>query len=228
MKILSLCLSLAFGLVASVLSADTFYLRGTFNGYDQSLVMSDLGGGVYEATATGLIAGQKYLFTAANFDYSIQSGVGLQDVAAEANSAGEIRARFYSNLPTDGWRPNLRRLGIFDLDYTYELMGSFNGFSSGVALVDNGGILETTMSLAASTNYQFVFRKVDDWNITIKENFGDSGPDIAFTSAAAGDYLVQLDLSNGRYNISAVPEPSALGLVSLLGLVAFGRRKRSV
>jgi hypothetical protein len=227
MKHLPFFFCLAFGLLAGTLCADTFYLRGTFNGYNQSLVMTDLGGGVYEATATGLTPGSKYRFLAANANYTIQSGAAFEDVAAEANSAGEIRARFYSNLPSDGWRPNLRRLGILDLDYTYELMGSFNGYSSGVSLSDNGGILETTMSLAAATDYQFLFRKVNDWNITIKENFGDSGPNIAFTTAAAGDYLVQLDLTNGRYNISAVPEPSSLGLASLLGLAVLRRGRRS-
>jgi hypothetical protein len=221
------CLILVLSLLPSLAHADPFYLRGSFNGYNTSLQMTNLGGGVYEATATGLTAGAKYNFLAANSDYSIQSGAPFQDVAARANSAGEITARFYSNAPSDGWRPNLLRLGLSNLDYSYELMGNFNGYTSPLALVNNGGILEGTLSLAASTNYEVLFRQIGDWNITIKENFGDSGPNIAFTSGAAGDYLVQLDLAGGRYNISAVPEPSsflALGCTVLAGL-ALGRRR---
>ena len=220
------CLTLVLSLLPSLAHADPFYLRGTFNGYNTSLQMTNLGGGVYEATVTGLTAGAKYNFLAANADYSIISGAPFQDVAARANSAGEITARFYSTAPSDGWRPNLLRLGLTNLDYSYELMGSFNGFASPLGLVNNGGILEGTLSLAASTNYNFVFRQVGDWGVTIKENFGDGGPDIAFTSGAAGDYLVQLDLAKGRYNFSAVPEPSGLFALSTIALAGLGFRKR--
>lgn len=221
------CLTLVLSLLPSLAHADPFYLRGSFNGYNTSLQMTDLGGGVYEATATGLTAGAKYNFLAANSDYSIQSGAPFQDVAARANSAGEITARFYSTAPSDGWRPNLLRLGLTNLDYSYELMGDINSFSSPLlSLVNNGGVLEGTLSLAASSNYQFVFRQIGDWNVTIKENFGDSGPNIAFTSGAAGDYLVQLDLAKGRYNFSAVPEPSGLFALSTIALAGLGFRKR--
>lgn len=226
MKSFLVCLTFVFSLIPTLVQADPFYLRGTFNDYNTSLQMTDLGGGIYEATATGLTPGTKYRFLAANADYSIQSGAPFQDVAARANSAGQITARFYSTAPTDGWRPNLLRLGLTNLDYSYELMGNFNGYSSPISLVDNGGVLEGTLSLAASTNYEFVFRQIGDWNVTIKENFGDSGPNIAFTSGAAGDYLVQLDLAKGRYNFSAVPEPSGLFALSTIALAGLGFRKR--
>lgn len=206
-----------------------FFLRGSFNGYDTSLQMTETapGSNIFTATASGLTPGDKYTFLAADQGYTIQSGAPFQDVAARANAAGEITAIFYNDPnPTDGWRPVLRRLGITGLDYTYELMGSFNGFSSGLALSEVNGILQGVISLEADTAYEFVFRQVGDWNITIKENFGDSGDNIAFTSSIAGDYFVRLDLEGGRYEFAPVPEPSTMAVLAGLGALAAVRRRR--
>jgi len=205
-----------------------YFLRGSFNGFDTSLPMTEIAPGVFEAIATGLTPGDKHNFTAADADFTIQSGVPFQDVAVRANAAGEIRARFYENPdPSDGWRPNLRRLGVFDLDYTYELMGSFNGFSAPLSLSEVGGILQGIVSLTPNDTFQFVFRQQGDWNITIKENFGDGGPDISFTAGPATDYFVRLDLGNGRYQFVAVPEPTAIFGLTLLGIGIVARRRKS-
>lgn len=218
----------ALATVAVAANAQPFFLRGEFNGYDTSLQMTDLGGGVFEATATGLVVGQKYRFKAANADFSIQTPGAFRDVAARANSAGQIRARFYSNpTPTDGWMPNGPRLGLFDLDYTYELMGSFNGYSSPIALTNVGPYLEGIVNLNAGTEYFMVFRQVGDWSVTIKTEFADNSPDISFTPTINGDHFARLDLANGRYSFEAVPEPATMTvLAGLAGLAALRRRNR--
>lgn len=202
-----------------------YFLRGSFNGFDTSLPMTEISPGVFEATATGLTPGDKYNFTAADADFTIQSGVAFEDVAVRANAAGEIRARFYEEPdPNDGWSPNLRRLGVLDLDYTYELMGSFNGFSAGLALTEVNGVLQGILS-AAPGDYEVLFRQVGDWDITIKENFGDSGANISLTTVAP-EYFVRLDLANGRFQFVAVPEPTAALMLTfpLVGLCLRRRR----
>lgn len=219
MRKLILVLAFVGAIIGTQQANAQYYLRGSFNGYDTSLPMTDLGGGVFEAIATGLNPGDKYTFLAANSDYSIQSGAPFEDVAARANAAGQIRVRFYENdNPNDGWSPNLRRLGLFDLDYSYELMGSFNGFSAPLPLTNNGGVLQGDLTLSPNTSYNFVFRQEGTWDVTIKTNFGDAGPDINYTTGDGSAYRVSLDLNNGRYQFSAVPEPStflAFGLASL-------------
>jgi hypothetical protein len=227
-KTLTLALSLVVLGAASSAQAQ-FFLRGSFNGYDTSLAMTETfaGSNIYTATATGLTAGQKYTFLAANSDYSIQSGAPFQDVAATANANGSITAIFHNvATPNDGWSPNIRRLGLSGLDYSYELMGSPNGFSAPIASLTNvGGVLQGVVTLAAGNN-DLVFRKVGDWSITIKENFGDSGNNIAYNAAAAGDYLVKLDLEGGRYDVEAVPEPATMVVLGVAAAAALRRRKK--
>jgi hypothetical protein len=230
-KLFVTALMLCVGLVGLGSGCDCqaqYFLRGSFNGFDTSLPMNQIAPGVFEAIATGLDPGQKYNFLAADEGYSIQSGAAFQDVAVRANAAGQIRARFYENPdPADGWRPNLRRLGVFDLDYSYELMGSFNGYSAPISLSQVGGILQGLLTLNPNENYSMLFRQVGDWGITIKENFGDGGPDISFTSGNATDYFVRLDLANGRYQFVAVPEPTAVFGLTLLGIGMVARRRKA-
>lgn len=227
-KTLTLALSLVVLGAASSAQAQ-FFLRGSFNGYDTSLEMTETapGSGVFTATATGLVAGDKYTMVGANSDYSIQSGEPFEDVAVRANAAGEITAFFYNEAaPADGWEPVDYRLGFSGIDYDYELMGSFNGFSTGVALTDNGmGVLQGVVNLSAGVN-TMVFRQVNDWSITIKQNFGDGGPDISFDAGAGGDYFARLDLEGGRYQFEAVPEPATMVVLGVAAAAALRRRKK--
>lgn len=223
-KIVSFCVAIT---ATTAALANPFYLRGSFNGYDTSIQLTDMGGNIFEGTATGLTAGDEYTFKVANEDYSIEPPGAFKDLKARANSAGEISVRFFNNpTPGDGWTPENYRVGLLNLGKKYELIGSMTGWSSALAMADTNGYQETIVNLTAGTEYTFKFRgEGGDWGYDIGQNFAYQD-DIRYTASITGDHYFRLDVENGRYTVEAVPEPATLTLLSLGALAAI-RRKRA-
>jgi hypothetical protein len=220
-----------------------FWARGEFNGYDQSIPMTDIGGGVFEAAVTGLTTGQIYKYKLANANYSQEAPQGaFRDGKVAADSNGEIHFHLFNQTTwTDGWKPdNQRRAGFDDpLQFGWELMGDFNGFAGGVDWImnnDGGGLYSITKTLAAGT-FGFKFRKnlngVGDWGVNIGENFGNDGPNASTGLLTAGNYKFELDLRNGRWRVSPapgpalslVPEPASIAM-AVMAMALFGMVRR--
>ncbi len=205
---------------------------------EQELVA--LGAGKYELNMTGLTPQTDYEFRVLRSDASaIVPGTNLR---VRANAAGEIDLNLHELTGTswgDGWSPaNTHRIGYGDHDeFNWDIMGSFNAWAAPlVELTDQGNGLHTgSFTIDTPGSYDFKFRQAGDWNTSIGADFGNGAANAMLTSTTAGQvWNFELDLPNGRWRAytgapslgAAVPEPSAVVLALLCGLVVCGTPRR--
>lgn len=205
-----------------------FVIRGSFNDWGNlgDVTMTDMGGGHWQGTVTGLTAGDRHEFKVTTTDWSNNGPTDNARFLVGAN--GELLVNFWENAPADGWLPNSgKRVGYWnDGANGWEVMGSFNGWSSPVVGLTHmgGGLYEGEVALTAGS-YEYKFRKEGDWDISINNDFSNYGGNIMTTVAADGLYKFSLDLPNGRHNLTAVPEPATMAALGL-GVAAMIRRRR--
>ncbi len=225
-------------------TAQDWYVRGSFNNFDSSTQMTNNGNGSYSAAVTGLTPGTDYTYRVTDIDSSVRVPAGNgNDGKVPADANGEIHFNFYplqGNNWNDGWSPDtVSRVGYQDSQqYDWEIMGSFNGWTTPMALTDQGNGLHTgTFTFDAAGNYQFKFRKQGDWSTSIGDNFGNSAANITGLNVTSNTeaWTFELDLPHGKYRFyhpapvgagGAVPEPTSVALV-LFGLtLGLGRVRR--
>jgi hypothetical protein len=193
----------------------------------------DVGSGKYELNLTGLTPLSDYEFRILRSDAS--AIVPSNNVKVRANAAGEIGLTLHELTGAswgDGWSPaNTHRVGYDDHnEFDWDIMGSFNGWSTPlVQLTDQGNGLHTgSFTIDTPGSYDFKFRQAGDWNTSIGADFGNNAPNATLTSTAASQvWNFELDLPNGRWRAypgaaargAAVPEPGALVLALVAALM---------
>jgi hypothetical protein len=210
--------ALVSALLAATAAAQPFYVRGDFNAFGLDHPMVDSGDGIYfTRTVDGLFPDTRYTFKVANADYSVEAPAGFgQDIAIWSNPAGELNINFWNDTTwDDGWQPaNTRRVGYVDSQFhDWELMGSFNGFSTGLALTDQGNGLHTGTFPFDAGIYEWKFRRVGNWDTNIGNNgFSTNAGNNTFGVLNDGDmWTFELDLPNGRWRTIAPAAPTQPG-----------------
>lgn len=216
---------------ATLVQAQPFYVRGEFNGWSGTTdLMADMGGGMYQATISGLTPGQGYQHKATVDDWSFNAPQSGDNALAVANAAGQLVVNFFPATSwADGWMPAAEaRIGYVDSGmHGWDIMGDFNGWASPVGLMSNlgGGVYQIVVAASVGP-HDFKFRKDGDWNVSVGATFGHLASN-ANATVNPGDtgLLLTLDLPNGRWQATSVPAPSAIALLGLGGLVATRRRR---
>jgi hypothetical protein len=192
-------------LIALPSAAQPWYARGTFNAWGTENPLTDLGGGHWTGTITGLFPAEAHNWKIATADWSID--MPRSDSRVYTNEMGEINFHLWDNTSwTDGWFPNnARRVGYDDhQQFDWEVIGSFNGWPAegdpNFYLTDMGnGLHRGTFTFNAGI-YDFKFRRQGDWDVSIGSDFGNGAPNGSFAVASNGDkWTLELDLPNGRW-----------------------------
>lgn len=211
-------------------SSQDWYIRGAFNNFDLSNQMTKNGDGSFSATITDLAPGTDYLYRVTDADASVRTPVGTNnDGNVPADNNGEIHFNYFPLQGAnwnDGWSPDAQsRVGYQDAQqYDWVIMGSFNGWSTPLALTDQGNGLHTgTFTFDAPGNYQFKFRNEFDWSTSIGDNFGNAAANITGldVTSTTEEWTFELDLPHGKFRFyqpvavgaGAVPEPSSVALL---------------
>lgn len=219
--------AMMFGMVAPAAMAEDFFARGDWNGFGLDDPLNFVGGVEYAGTVTALTPGDEYEYKVANEDFSIAAPGSNGKVAADAN--GEIAFHYFDQDSwDDGWMPaDKLRVGYEDPGlFGWEIMGAFNGWADGLmSLTDMGdGLYAGDLVVADPGDYEWKFRKQDDWSISIGDDFGNAAANNLYTTTEANELVhFELDLPNGRW--MAIPEPSTIALMALAGVFAIRRRR---
>lgn len=208
--------------------AQPYFVRGDFNGWGTSHQMNHVDGNHYQLTLTDLTPGAQVMKIAgAEWGSGSEAPGPGGNLTVFVDADGSFTLDFWDESSwADGWLPNGPRVGYTGAeDHGWEIMGSFNGWSSPFAMTSNGSYLKALLDVDPGT-YEFKFRKTDDWGVSIGFDFRSNDGNISFTQPDGMDQLlVSLDVANGRYNVEAVPEPGTMVALAA-GIAALASRRR--
>jgi hypothetical protein len=207
----------ALALFAAPAFAD-FYIAGDFNGWNAAgQLMNEVVPGQWQTTVTNAPGRHEFKVTIGEWSQAWPGNNARTDFGDD----GELTINFYPTPAADGWNPPANRVGYSgDAIAGWEVIGSFNGWSSPVVQLDplGGGAFSGQYVVPTAGTYFFKFREFNNWDVSIGSDFSNSGYDIQLDVAAdATPILFELDLPGGRWRTSVIPEPAAL-LMLLAGL----------
>jgi hypothetical protein len=219
-------LAVAAGLAVSTAQAQ-YYLRSDFNSWG-TMPLVDNNNGTFSATFTGGTPGANLDFKIATADWS--SAYPGSNERAVFDSAGNFTVNFIPSPAADGWSPTGARVGYVDpQQFSWDVIGSFNSWASPVVSLTSmgNGLYAGDYLITSAGAYEFKFREAGSWNISIGNDFGNSADNATVNALLAGDTLhFQLDLPNGRWQVSEVPEPGLLALAAAGAAMLLVRRPR--
>jgi hypothetical protein len=223
----SLALAASLPLLAQTLP---LYLAGDFNGWAANgTLMSNMGGGVWSATLSGLTPGSMNWFQVTEGDWSWFTPSG--HTWAFADGSGNATISIDLNTYADGWTYPVNRLSESVDPGSWTAVGAWNGWTpsdpTAVMTSMGGGIYELQKIIAAPGFYGFKATHSGGWDYQIgADGRGNNQSELTFTTTAANQQVdMFLNAVNGTLslNIIPVPEPATAALFGLGGLVAIRR-----
>lgn len=212
-------------------------ITGSFNGWGGNTgtgpALTDMGGGIYEVTLTGLTAGRNtFKITQGDWGWYRPTVTSDADGWFIPDGNGNATISIDFNTHNDGWFLSQYRISTsVDPGLTWYAAGDFNGWNptdpNTLMTPIGGGIYELQYTIASPGSYQFKTTSAGafgPWD----QQVGSTGRSInadtlGFTTTFANQQVdMFVNAINGTISV-AVPEPTTAALLGLGGLLAIQR-----
>lgn len=206
-----------------------YNVRGEMNGWGETLMTDNLDG-TFTHTFNGLAADTQIQYKVAEDldppnDWA--NNWPRENWYTISDGSGDLTITFDTNVIGDGWDPPSHRVLSPDPGNPWEVLGDFTGWDAAPvpAAAQGGGLYSVDITIASAGNHAYKFRAPGDWSRQIADPMTASS-NIEFTTATDNElWRFELDIPNGRWRQTLVPEPATLALLGL-GAVALIRRRR--
>jgi hypothetical protein len=224
---------LAVGLLAApaLAAPGQFNARGEFNGWGETLMTDNLDGTHtvnFSALTPSTVMAYKVaedLDPPADWD----NNWPRENWFTVTDGAGDLTITFDTNVIGDGWQPASHRVLSPDPGNPWEVIGDFTDWDGGAPepqlLAQGGGLYSVDVTIANPGAHAYKFRAPGDWGRQIGDPVTGSS-NIEFSTTDPNElWRFELDIPNGRWRQTLVPEPASIALLGL-GAVALLRRRR--
>jgi hypothetical protein len=221
----SLSLTLVLAFAAAAPAAPSFYLAGDWNGWNATgTLMTDLGGGLWQANLTGLPGRHEFKVTGGDWS---QNWPGSGNSWLLADPFGNVTVTFNANSFTDGWRGDWGRIGLNVDPGNWTAVGDWQGWNNlGNAMTPVGGGIYSFQQALAPGWYQWKAVVTGTWDGIGDDFRGVNANTTWFEITAANPVaLFEVNAFAGTTRVSVVPEPAITALL-LLGLVGVPMYRR--
>lgn len=238
-------LALMLALVMANEARADFYVPGGFdigtNWDPNSNPMTDIGGGIWELSLTGLVANSKFEFKVLDIAGDWDSYVNLPDISNSwgySDGTGNMTIRLDTNSLGNGWLKDSNRIILANDVTSWNVVGSFMDEAGGTADWQNGdplftmtdlggGVYGYTAIISTPGSYEWKAVATGSWDAIGTQGRTVNAWSWNFDTIVANqavDFFV--DTSTGSIFMSTIPEPSAMGLLGLVAVAGLVRRRR--
>lgn len=224
MKSLS-CAMVAAGIFALPAHAD-YFIAGDFNGWNAAgSAMTDLGGGIWQATLSGVGGRHEMKITVGDWS---QNWPGSGNSWFVGDGEGSVTITFNANDVQDGWRGTWGRIGTSTDPGAWTAVGDWQGWNNtGNAMIPlGGGIYHHEQTLAPGW-YQWKAVVTGTWD-SIGDDFRGVNSDNTWFEVTADNptAVFEVNALAGTGRVYTVPEASGTALLGAAMACACCRRRR--